>query len=223
MTIALLCNKYEANFLGVSISQMYKVFFNDRIIYLDDTLPDMTKVGKDYVCAFENVTDLKPQVRQFLAPEKKGNLHIFHDDQESLLRTFSLCFTNITAGGGLVKNNKGELLVIFRRGKWDLPKGKAEQGESMEQTAIREVEEECGLEGIKIQDFMASTYHIYQAPEGFILKKTDWYSMLYSGKFSPKPQLAEDITDVRWIEPSSLDEIYENTFPSILELIKEAL
>jgi hypothetical protein len=76
---------------------MYKVFFNDRIIYLDDTLPDMRKVGKDYVCAFENVIDLKPQVRQFLAPEKKGNLHIFHDDKESLLKTFSLCFTNVVA------------------------------------------------------------------------------------------------------------------------------
>jgi len=202
---------------------MYKVFFNDRIIYLDDTLPDMTKVGKDYVCAFENVIDLKPQVRQFLAPEKKGNLHIFHNDQESLLRTFSLCFTNIVAGGGLVKNNKGEILVIFRRGKWDLPKGKAEQGESMEQTAIREVEEECGLEGIEIQNFLASTYHIYQATQGFILKKTDWYSMLYSGKSDPKPQLAEDITEVRWIDPSGLDEIYDTTFPSIVELIKEAI
>ena len=124
---------------------MYKVFFNDRTIYLDDTLPDMTKVGKDYVCAFENITDLKPQVRQFLLAENPGNLYIFHDDKKSLLRIFSQCFTNITAGGGLVRNSQGELLVIFRRGKWDLPKGKAEKGETLEQTAVREVEEECGL------------------------------------------------------------------------------
>ena len=201
---------------------MYKVFFNDRIIYLDDTLPDMTKVGKDYVCAFENITDLKPQVRQFLAPEKKGNLHIFHDDQESLLRTFSHCFTNIHAGGGLVKNKHGEIMVIFRRGKWDLPKGKAEKGESIEQTAIREVEEECGLEGIELKDFLTSTYHIYTESDKFILKKTDWYSMFYPGISIPKPLVNEGITECRWVGSSGLDEIFDNTFPSLVELFMEA-
>jgi 8-oxo-dGTP pyrophosphatase MutT (NUDIX family) len=202
---------------------MYKVFFNDRLIYLSDTLPDMTKVGKDYVCAFENITDLKPQVKQFLDPNKKGNLHIFHDDKESLLRTFSQCFENVVAGGGLVRNKKGEILVIFRRGKWDLPKGKAEEGETMEKTALREVEEECGLEGIEIQDFLASTYHIYAATSGFILKKTNWYSMLYSGKSDLSPQISEDISEVKWIKTSGLEEIYGNTFPSIIGLLKEAI
>ena len=201
---------------------MYKVFFNDRTIYLDDSLPDMTQVGKDYVCAFENVTDLKPQVRQFLHPGKTGNLYIFHDDQDSLFRTFSQCFSLIHAAGGLVRNAKGQLLVIFRRGKWDLPKGKAEKGESMEQTALREVGEECGLEGIELREFYRSTYHIYENSGTYILKKTDWYSMLYAGSEVPKPQTREDITEVRWIGPGELDEICSNTYLSIQEILEEA-
>jgi 8-oxo-dGTP pyrophosphatase MutT (NUDIX family) len=201
---------------------MYKVFFNDRTIYLDDTLPDMTKVGKDYVCAFENITDLKPQIRQFLDPGKTGDLYIFHDDQESLFRTFSQCFTLVPAAGGLIRNGKGEVLVIFRRGKWDLPKGKAEPGETMEQTALREVVEECGLEGIELQEVLQSTYHIYEAPGNFILKRTDWYLMLYSGSEQPIPLTKEEITEVRWIDSAQLDEICSNTFQSIREIIRGA-
>jgi len=201
---------------------MYKVFFNDRNIYLDDNLPDMSKVGNDYVCAFENVTDLKPQLKQFLEPEKTGNLYIYHYNQESLFKTFSQCFTNIAAGGGLVKNSRGEILVIFRRGIWDLPKGKTEPGETMEQTALREVEEECGLKGIELGEFLRSTYHIYEQDNKFILKTTDWYSMTYSGKSDPVPAIGEEITDVSWVASSGLDEIYSNTFPSIIGLIQEA-
>jgi 8-oxo-dGTP pyrophosphatase MutT (NUDIX family) len=201
---------------------MYKVFFNDRRIFLDDTLPDMTKVGKDYVCAFENITDLKPQVRQFLDPQKKGDLYIFHDDQDSLFRTFSQCFINVSAGGGVLKNSKGKLLVIFRRGKWDLPKGKAEEGETIEQTALREVEEECGLEGIELRGFIESTYHIYNGPEGHILKKTNWYSMFYPGQKDPVPATGEDISEVRWIDAAEAEKIYPDTFPTLVELIRKS-
>jgi 8-oxo-dGTP pyrophosphatase MutT (NUDIX family) len=112
--------------------------------------------------------------------------------------------------------------VIFRRGKWDLPKGKAEPGETMEQTALREVVEECGLEGIELQEFLQSTYHIYEAPGNFILKRTDWYLMLYSGSEQPIPLTKEEITEVRWIDSAQLDEICSNTFQSIREIIRGA-
>ena len=202
---------------------MYKVFFNDRIIYLDDTLPDMSDVGQDYVCAFENITDLRPQVKQFLEPEKKGNLYIFHDDTEALFSTFRQCFKSIDAAGGLVRNNQGEILLIFRRGKWDLPKGKMEEGESPEETALREVQEECGLQGIRVNQFLKSTFHVYNLNDQLILKKTDWYEMEYSGKDSPTPQSSEDITEVRWIKPNDLQEVFSNTFSSILEVIQDGL
>jgi 8-oxo-dGTP pyrophosphatase MutT (NUDIX family) len=198
---------------------MYKVFFNDRTIYLDDTLPEMSEVSRDYVCAFENITDLKPQVRQFLAPGRSGDLYIFHDDKDALLKTFSQCFKVIEASGGLVGNDQGELLLIFRRGKWDLPKGKAEKGETSEETAIREVEEEVGLKGIKIKRFLRSTYHIYMLEDQSILKKTEWYEMEYHGEDQPSPHTAEDITEVRWVKPGELDEIFANTYPSVKQVL----
>ncbi len=199
---------------------MYKVFFNDRTIYLDDTLPDMTKVGRDYVCAFENITDLRPQLKQFLEPGKKGNLYIFHDDKEALFNTFRQCFNNIIAAGGLVINEKGEMLVIKRRGKWDLPKGKAEPGETPEQTALREVEEECGLSGLILQRYLTTTYHVYTLNNDMILKKTDWYEMKYKGESAPIPLIKEDISQARWVKRVRLNEIYSNTYPSITEVIK---
>ena len=203
-------------------TQMYKVFFNDRTIYLDDTLPDMSAVGKGYVCAFENITDLKPQIKQFLEPDKKGDLYIFHDDKDALLSTFAQCFMNINAAGGLVRNTKGEILTIFRRGKWDLPKGKAEKGESAEETALREVEEECGLHGIGIKRFLRTTYHVYILNEKLILKKTDWFLMEYSGNEKPVPSSAEDITQAKWVKTSGLDTILSNTYASIREVIAGA-
>jgi 8-oxo-dGTP pyrophosphatase MutT (NUDIX family) len=202
---------------------MYKVFFNDRRIYLDDTLPDMSEVGGDYVCAFENITDLRPQVRQFLEPDKKGNLYIFHEDKEALLRTFSQCFRFIMAAGGLVKNAKGEMMVIFRRGRWDLPKGKADKGESPGETALREVQEECGLEGLIITGFLQTTYHIYLLHDKHVLKQTDWFSMEYRGKKKAVPNTAEDITEVRWIKPAGAGEILQNTYPSIQEVLSGSL
>ncbi|MCK4747838.1 MAG: NUDIX domain-containing protein, partial [Bacteroidales bacterium] len=147
----------------------------------------------------------------------------FHDDKEALLHTFTQCFINVSAAGGLVKNTRGEILVIFRHGKWDLPKGKAEDGETTEQTAIREVEEECGLEGLEIREFLKSTFHIYSGPKDYILKKTDWYSMLYTGTAKPSPLIVEDISEVRWIKSSGMDDIYSNTYLSIIDVMKGAI
>ena len=202
---------------------MYKVFFNDRTIYLDDTLPDMTKVGRDYVCAFENITDLRPQLKQFLEPSLKGNLYIFHDDTEALFKTFRQCFNNIDAAGGVVQNDRGEILIIKRRGKWDLPKGKAEPGESPEQTALREVEEECGLTDLILERFLVSTYHIYKLDKDLMLKRTDWFEMKYKGDSEPIPSVREDISQARWFKRVMLKEAFGNTYPSIVDVINQIL
>ena len=202
---------------------MYKVFFNDRTIYLDDTLPDMAKVGRDYVCAFENITDLRPQLKQFLEPNRKGNLYIFHDDKEALFKTFRQCFNNIDAAGGLVTNERGDILLIKRRGKWDLPKGKAEPGETPEQTALREVEEECGLSGLILQGFLTSTYHIYTLDNDLMLKKTDWFDMKYKGESTPVPLEKEHISEVLWLKRVRIKEVYNNTYTSIIDVIRMIL
>ena len=88
---------------------------------------------------------------------------------------------------------------------------------------MREVEEECGLQGIELQDFVKSTYHIYSGDKGFILKRTDWYNMLYAGQSNPKPLVKEDISDVIWVKAGSMDRILSNTYPLVAELIKEVI
>jgi len=124
----------------------------------------------------------------------------------------------IEAAGGYVQNSRGEALIIFRRGKWDLPKGKIDRGEGTEEAALREVEEECGISGLKILQKICVTYHCYQLHQQFVLKKTHWFLMHsdYQGKL--KPQEEEGIRKAEWRSPQALDDIFSNTYPSVLEV-----
>ena len=197
---------------------MYKVFFNDRAIYLLDKMPDITGNEKANVCTFLQKDDLEPQLRNFLIPDKEGDLYIYSAGTKDPFDIFRSCFKNIPAAGGLVKNRRDEYLVIFRRGKWDLPKGKAEKKESSEETALREVKEECSLKNLSLEKFLTTTYHIYHLDGRAVLKQTDWYLMEYSGTKEPVPETREDIEKTVWMNPSRLKEIADNTFPSILDV-----
>jgi 8-oxo-dGTP pyrophosphatase MutT (NUDIX family) len=124
----------------------------------------------------------------------------------------------IEAAGGLVKNDKGEYLLIHRRGRWDLPKGKLEKKESVENAAIREVEEECGITGVNIVKPLISTYHTYPVKNGLALKKTTWFEMLYTGRSQPKPQTEEDINEVKWVPARQLEPYLNDSFPAIRDV-----
>jgi ADP-ribose pyrophosphatase YjhB (NUDIX family) len=199
---------------------MYKVFFNGRTIVLDDKIPDNEKITHDFIITFGSINDLKSRLTDWLKSGREDNLHIWHSDSEQLIDAFSSCFTLIPASGGLVKNNKAEDLVIFRRGVWDLPKGKAESGESPEQTALREVGEECHLKKLKIKRFLITTYHIYFLNNAPVLKETKWFEMKYEGRKDPRPQKKEEITKTIWLPYSQLNTISGNTFPTVLEVIR---
>jgi ADP-ribose pyrophosphatase YjhB (NUDIX family) len=198
---------------------MYKVFFNSRTIYLLDNQPGPEEALYENFVTFRDIRDLESRIMKWLKSEDKGNLNIWHQETERLMDYFSSCFQIIYASGGLVKNNKGEDLIIFRRGVWDLPKGKAEPGESPEQTALREVGEECYLKDLKIKRFLINTYHIYFIDDTPVLKKTRWFEIKYEGKNSPRPQKTEDITKIIWLPFSKLNLISGNTFLNVLEVI----
>jgi len=151
------------------------------------------------------------------------NAIIFHENLEDLWDAFQRKYTAIMAAGGLVKISENKYLLIFRNGKWDIPKGKAEEGENIEQTAIREVEEECGIAGVKIIEKLPNTYHTYTIGEQKILKETHWFLMQYDGDETPKPQTEEGITEVRWVKKNEMKELLENSFSSIKELIQSSL
>ncbi|HKL38059.1 MAG TPA: NUDIX domain-containing protein, partial [Bacteroidales bacterium] len=148
------------------------------------------------------------------------NVFIIHPDVELAFHAFRSFFREIDAAGGLVFNGQGQALVIHRRGKWDLPKGKMEEGEGPESAAVREVEEECGIRSPQIQKLLHITYHSYLQEGVMILKKTHWYQMTYRGDEQLIPQTKEDITQARWLEPNELDRVRDNTWPSIVEVLK---
>ncbi len=126
----------------------------------------------------------------------------------------------IVAGGGIVENDEKKILFQFRRGKWDLPKGKLEENETIEACALREVEEETGLKDIRIGELMGITHHFYNENGKDIEKETHWFAMKISGAPTLVPQLEEDITELRWLSPDELGIVLQNTFPTIVDVLK---
>lgn len=129
-------------------------------------------------------------------------------------------YLEVNAGGGLVTNSKGEFLLIRRSGLWDLPKGHQEAGEAIEDTALREVEEETGLKGLIIGKFIRVTDHTYFRNDQWHLKHTWWYSMTCQNDQETVPQTEEGITEIRWVKKSELKELLQQTYPTIVEVFR---
>lgn len=197
---------------------MYKVFVNEKKLSLTkDSEREIKSIHYDgNTASLEMAIDI---LENTATPE----INIYHEDMEQMWKDFSRIFFNINAAGGIVENDKKEVLFIKRLGKWDLPKGKAEKNESFSETALREITEETGLSHLKLKDFLSTTYHIYtERKSKKILKIIHWFSMTYSGSEIPKPQLEEGITEVSWKTREQIrKEIFENTFKNIELLLKD--
>ena len=193
---------------------MYKVFFNRKPIFL------ITKIIKQDInnpmlylkySSSENII-------KALKSKKVKSLFLYHSNQEKLWRNLLKKFPIVQAAGGLVINSKSEYLFIFRNNKWDLPKGGIEKKENIKDAALREVNEETGVEDIEIIKPLPMTYHFFKRNGVFRLKKTFWYLMKteFDGKF--KPQLLEGITKVEWKLKEELNEIFKNSYENIKTL-----
>jgi len=150
-----------------------------------------------------------------------SKVYLYHPDSDKLLSIFKERMGYINAGGGLVKNEKDELLFIERNEKWDLPKGRAEKGEDIETTSLREVEEETGVENLSINKFLQETYHIYKNKGKYNLKITYWYLMdtNYTGVL--KPQTEEGITQAVWKSSEQAEAAMSNSYSNVV-LLTEA-
>ncbi|MEE9371863.1 MAG: NUDIX domain-containing protein [Saprospiraceae bacterium] len=163
------------------------------------------------------------------AEKSKENLNIYihHFDLHVLKKDFFSLYKVMKAGGGLVLNRKSKVLMIFRRGAWDLPKGKKEKGETKKQTAIREVQEETGLLDVNIIKPLPNTYHSYKIGKQRVIKLSYWYIMETSEE-KLVPQTEEDIVKAEWVDLQDLKEkkcqpIYcniENLIDSFLKDIR---
>ncbi len=193
---------------------MYTIFKDDTSIILTDNLKN---INKNIFYYWEEI-DIKNLFYQ-IEKNKISEFILYHSDLELMWNEFSAYFKLIEAAGGIVKNTEKEILFIYRNDKWDLPKGKIENEESVEQAAIREVQEECGILKVVIKKFIAKTYHIYTEKEREILKVSYWFSM-FSDEIKTYPQVEEGITKVEWKNKEQIKIALQNTYPNIKLLIE---
>ena len=142
-----------------------------------------------------------------------------HNNLAALQKAFWKKFMVIKAAGGLVHTKKKDILMIFRRGKWDLPKGKLDAGETLEQCAIREVEEETGITQIQLNKPLLTTYHTYHESGKFMLKESYWFEMTVPDNQTLIPQLAENIQEAIWAGEAKVKECLLHAFPSVVDVI----
>lgn len=194
---------------------MYKIFIDDKpFIIANSDFSDNSFASFDFE---EKLFETK--VNEALTVKFKGV--VFRClDIENVFKKFTGYFKIIEAAGGLVFNAKNELLLIERLGVWDLPKGKIDEGETPEIAAIREVEEECAVTGLTIENLVCQSYHTYFFKEKHILKRTYWYKMNTAFNNELVPQTEENITKVEWQYFTENDIETFNTYESIREVLK---
>lgn len=207
---------------------MYKVFFNDSTILIAPEVKKSLNDNINKMFDFCDQSSVNQIINEIEAVTQSIGFSIVGDDCSRMWNQFRSCFTEIPAAGGLVLNSRRELLFIRRFGYWDLPKGKIEPNETPELAAIREVEEECGISGLKVIRPLESTYHIYRSPflpaeRNLVLKETCWFLMEYSGNQTPVPQTAEDIVEIKWFGLNEMEQVYQNTYSSLRELLDKSL
>jgi ADP-ribose pyrophosphatase YjhB (NUDIX family) len=201
---------------------MRKVFFEKRCIIICS--PDDPALSDPNAIQFrlgENI-DIHTLIDMVETSDSLQRTCIPTDDIEATYRKICSEFIEVNAGGGLVSNRRGDFLLINRNGLWDLPKGHQDPGEPIDTTALREVQEETGIDNLELRDLICITDHCYRRNEKWHLKHTWWYSMLYTDPTDLTPQKEEDIAKAAWVAKSSLPPYLTNTYPSIVEVFREA-
>ena len=156
----------------------------------------------------------------------KINNWCFYFDSDFTLHSFLTVYLPYyfkvlyAAGGVIFHPQKQAYLFIYKRGFWDLPKGKIDAGEQPEIAAIRECNEETGISNLIIKENIGITNHIFEQNNQMILKITQWYLMETSFSDNLKPQIEEGIEKVEWLSKSDITEkLIPQTYPSIIDLL----
>ena len=201
---------------------MHKIYFEKRCIIICP--PDEPALADPNAILFNIGTgaDIHSLVGMVESSESLHRVYIPTDDVENTHKMICEEFLEVNAGGGLVSNRRGDYLLISRNGLWDLPKGHQDPGEEISVTALREVQEETGIEQLQLRELICITDHCYKRNGIWHLKHTWWYDMLYTDPTDLTPQREEDIAKAAWVAKSSLPPFLTNTYPSILEVFREA-
>ncbi|MBM3914909.1 MAG: NUDIX hydrolase [Sphingomonadales bacterium] len=201
---------------------IYKIYFGGHPVFLSSNLDE---ISEDYA-DLPDAIFLKDLSASSVAAcwkllEKPGDYPCFYlyHDIEKLMKALLSPTVTIEAAGGVVVNDADELLLIFRRGMWDLPKGKLDAGESIVDCALREVREETGLQNLTLQEKIGSSAYCYIESGQPIFKLVQWFKMKTSDSHSLTPQREEDITDLKWVPIHELDPYLQNTYHTIKDVL----
>lgn len=204
-----------------------KIYFNDKPLFLCDRMTDEINVYAHHDDAVL-IDEFSPHAVNAMVHEMRlAKIHagIFvHSDLAALKKAVWKKFIIIQAGGGFVQNGNREILFMYRRSKWDLPKGKLDPGETLEQCAVREVGEETGLHKVQLEAPLLTTYHTYDESGHHILKETYWYRMKATDGQKAVPQQEEQITEIRWVLPEDVGQLQlgKTSYPSIVDVFNAA-
>jgi 8-oxo-dGTP pyrophosphatase MutT (NUDIX family) len=200
---------------------MYKVHFENRFIIISPEPDRLQKYGLFH--KFHDTNELYKLISGFQQDPTISSINIYGPDIKHIWRIFRIYFTEIEAAGGLVRHTAGKYLFIERRGKWDLPKGHIELGELPEACALREVNEECGIQGHVIVKTLEPSYHTYSWEGISYLKKTHWFLMKYEGDMICNPQTEEGISKVAWLFPDEISRIKPGAWLSLTDVINSSV
>ena len=201
---------------------MHKIYFENRCLVICS--PDEPALHDPNAILFRPGQDIDIHllVNMLEASRSLDHIYIPDTDTEGMYRRICAEFKEVNAGGGLVSNRRGDYLLISRNGLWDLPKGHQDPGEDIRVTALREVQEETGIDDLMLRDMICMTDHCYRRDRIWHLKHTWWYDMLHTDPSDLTPQREEDISKAAWVAKSSLPAFLVNTYPSIAEVFREA-
>ena len=199
---------------------MRKIYFGRKSIIIcppdQSTLLDPNAI----LFPYREGKGLAPLADIFKSGDSPTKVYVPTHSIDKAYESLCSCFREVNAAGGLVTNRRGDYLFIKRNGMWDLPKGHQEEGEDLQTCALREVEEETGINTLELQSYICTTDHCYFRDGLWHLKHSWWYSMLDSEPIELTPQREEDITKATWLAKSAIPFAMENTYPSIEDVVK---
>ena len=201
---------------------MHKIYFEKRCILICSPEDPILSDPNIVLFSLGDSLDIHELVGMVEVSDSLQRVCIPSSDTQGTYEAICAEFLEVNAGGGLVSNRRGDYLLISRNGLWDLPKGHQDPGEDIAVTALREVQEETGIQDIILRDLICITDHCYRRNGIWHLKHTWWYDMLYTDPTDLTPQTEEDIAKAAWVAKSSLPPYLRNTYPSIQEVFREA-
>lgn len=197
---------------------MYKIYYLRHTFRFLEMTEESSLKDFDFVLSESDLEDITSIIEGLKRAVRPMSI-VLLGDPKKMYKKFKKEVPPVSAGGGIVLNENGHLLMIKRLGLWDLPKGKLDNGETIEECAIREVEEECNIFGLSSQGKYGNTRHIFKRKGKYSLKVSTWFEMTATEIDKAKPQESENIESVKWFNPGKLDLDDIDTYPAIRDLL----